>query len=90
MEAHTGAAFEIHYTFDDLFPSDRAVSFIITIDGRTVDLPIVRRHELHELVGHASRGLTYKDGSNWKVWKYEFAAMTIGEYFGTHVKVRSY
>lgn len=80
VEPQTGKSFEIHYTFDESFPRGRAVCLSIMIDGRIVDLPIVRRHELRDPAGHLSRGPIYKGGSGWKVRKYEFAAMTIGEY----------
>ncbi|KAF1921827.1 hypothetical protein BDU57DRAFT_563962 [Ampelomyces quisqualis] len=80
VEAQDGEQFEISYDFGESFPRNRAVSLIITIDGKDVDLPIIRQFELHEPGGHVSSGPVYRDGSSWRVRKYEFAAMTIEEH----------
>jgi hypothetical protein len=81
VEAHTGAVFEIHFTFDDSFPGDRPVSMIVTIDGKDVDEPMVRPHELYEPGGHVSRGPIQKIGSTWKVRPYKYAPVDISKLF---------
>lgn len=78
VEAQTNANFEIRYSFAQPFPTDRAVSMLITIDGNDVDEPLLRPSELFDIKGHTSSGPVYKSGL-WKVRKYRFRGIRIGK-----------
>jgi hypothetical protein len=80
MEAQFHAQFEIHYAFREPFPSDRPVAMIVTIDGKTVDEPLIRASELFEPQGHSSRGPISSIGLWWMVQKYCFSPIDISTY----------
>ncbi|OAK95675.1 hypothetical protein IQ06DRAFT_329081 [Phaeosphaeriaceae sp. SRC1lsM3a] len=84
VEAQTNANFEIRYSFAQPFPTDRAVSMLITIDGNDVDEPLLRPSELFDIKGHTSSGPVYKSGL-WKVRKYRFRGIRIEEHDGQAV-----
>lgn len=79
IEAYTNAHFEIHFAFKAPFPSDRAVAVLVSIDGKDVDQPLIHPHEIFDRKGHTSSGQVYKSGSRWKVRKYRFQGIRIGE-----------
>lgn len=79
VEAQTGAEFEVHFRFSHPFPTDRAVSMIVTVDGKDVDEPLVRSRDLCRKV-HASQGSISNVGSEHYVQKFRFAELDIGEY----------
>jgi hypothetical protein len=79
VEAHTNAHFELHVVFNAPFPSDRAVAMLVSIDGEDVDQPMIHPHELFDRKGHTSSGQVYKSGSRWKVRKYRFQGIRIGD-----------
>ena len=77
IEADTNAAFEIHIKFTTPFPTDRAVSMIVTVDGKDVDEPFIRAEELYARSGHVSAGPISYNGREWFMQKYQFAALSI-------------
>jgi hypothetical protein len=81
VEAQSHAQFEIRYAFKKPFPVDRAVSMIVTIDGKDVDEPLIRPHELLEPKGHTSSGPISHVGSRWEVQRYQFAPLNISTNF---------
>jgi hypothetical protein len=81
IEAQSHSQFEIHYAFRKPFPIDRAVSMIVTIDGKDVDEPLIRSHELLETKGHTSSGPISHVDSGWEVQKYQFSPLDISTYF---------
>jgi hypothetical protein len=81
VEAQSHAQFEIRYAFTKPFPADRDVSMIVTIDGKDVDEPLIRPHELFETKGHVSSGPISAVGSSWEVQKYCFSPIDIRTYF---------
>jgi hypothetical protein len=80
VEAQSHAQFEIRYAFKKPFPAGRAVSMIITINGKDVDEPLIRPHELFESKGHVSNGPISAVGSRWEVQKYCFSPIDIRTY----------
>ncbi|KAH7389621.1 hypothetical protein DE146DRAFT_738910 [Phaeosphaeria sp. MPI-PUGE-AT-0046c] len=85
VEAQTNACFEIRFAFTQPFPRDRAISMLVTIDGRDVDEPLIRPAELFDVHGHTSIGSVYKSGSTWKVRRYRFRGIEIEENDGSAV-----
>jgi hypothetical protein len=83
IEAQSDAKFEIHYTFQEPFAADRAVSMIVTIDGQDVDEPITQANDLYDPRGHLSTGPVWHDGKRWITQKYRFAPLRVSK--GTHL-----
>ncbi|KAG9190577.1 hypothetical protein G6011_08665 [Alternaria panax] len=79
VEAHSDSPFDIHYWFKAPFPADRAVSMIVTMDGKNVDEPLIRPDELYESNGHFSSGPISSDGRNWFKQTYRFSPLDITE-----------
>lgn len=88
VEAQSGAEFEIHYNFTPPFPTDRAVSMLITVDGRDVDEPLLRPEELHDDTGHVSCGPVSTAGPQWFVQKYVFKRLHISRF--NQVKIETW
>lgn len=80
VEAHSGANFEIRFSFQAPFPPERPVSMIVTVDGKDVEEPVIRPFELFDPKGHVCSGPLSKMGSKWFVQKYRFSSLEISEY----------
>jgi hypothetical protein len=79
VEAQSGKQFEIRYIFEEQFPTDRPISTIVTIDGKAVDEPLIRPHEILDPSGHISYGSILKSDSGCEVRKYQFLSIDISK-----------
>jgi hypothetical protein len=80
VEAQSGMQFEIRYIFEESFPVDRPLSMIVTIDGKAVDEPLIRPHEILDPNGHISYGSILKSDSGCEVRKYQFLSIDISKW----------
>jgi hypothetical protein len=79
VEAQSGKHFEIRYMFEEQFPTDRPLSMIVTIDGKVVDEPLIRTHEILDPDGHISYGPILRSDSGCEVRKYQFLSIDISK-----------